>query len=104
MFQYILTSFKGYKLSYLKNDIIAGIIVAALTIPVAMGYAGVAGLPPIYGLYASMLPVLGYILLASSSQLDSGADASASAITASCIAAFSIAAGSNQALSAAALL
>lgn len=104
MFKYILTSFKEYRLGYLKNDIPAGIIVAALTIPVAMGYAGVAGLPPVYGLYASMLPVLGYAVFASSPQGILGADASASAITGSCLAALGIASGSENAISAATML
>ncbi len=104
MFRCILTSFRGYRLSYLKNDLVAGIIVAALTIPVAMGYAGVAGLPPVYGLYASMLPVLGYIIFASSPQLIFGADASASAVTGSCLAALGVVTGSSEAVSSAAIL
>ncbi len=104
MFKYVLTSLQGYKLRNLKNDIISGIIVAALTIPVAMGYAQVAGLPPIYGLYASIFPVLGYILFASSPQLIFGIDASASAITGSLFAAFGIAAASADAQAAAPVL
>lgn len=104
MFSYILISFRNYKLRYLKDDLIAGIIVAALTIPVAMGYAGVAGLPPVYGLYASMLPVFGYILFASSPQLIFGADASACAITGSVIAAFGFVSGSQDAITAAVML
>ncbi len=83
---------------------LAGLIVAALTIPVAMGYAGVAGLPPIYGLYASILPVLGYILFSSSPQLIFGMDASASAITGSFLAALGFVAGSQDAVGAAAVL
>ena len=102
--KYILPSFKGYKLSYLKNDIPAGIIVAALTIPVAMGYAQVAGLPPIYGLYASMIPVLGYVVFASSRQMVFGMDAGGSAITGSAIAAMGITYGSAQAIWAAPIL
>ncbi len=104
MFKYVLLSFKGYKLSYIKNDVIAGIMVAALTIPVAMGYAQVAGLPPIYGLYASILPAIGYALFASSPQTVFGADASTSAITGSALAMFGIAATTQQAVAAAALL
>lgn len=46
MFKHILLSLNGYKISYLRNDVISGVGVAALTIPVAMGYAQVAGLPP----------------------------------------------------------
>lgn len=63
MFKHILLSLNGYKISYLRNDVISGVGVAALTIPVAMGYAQVAGLPPIYGLYASFLPVIAYVIL-----------------------------------------
>ena len=43
-----------------KNDIIAGIIVALVSIPISMGYAQIAGLPAAYGLYGSLLPVLVY--------------------------------------------
>ncbi len=99
-----LRAFQRYRLADLKNDALAGLIVAALTIPVAMGYAGVAGLPPIYGLYASILPVLGYALFSSSPQMIFGMDASASAITGSCLAALGIAAGSLDAPGAAAAL
>ncbi len=95
---------KGYHLSTFKHDVLAGLIVAALTIPVAMGYAGVAGLPPIYGLYASILPVLGYAVLASSRRLIFGMDASASALTGSFLAAMGFAAGSQDAVGAAAVL
>ncbi|TLG72949.1 SulP family inorganic anion transporter [Culicoidibacter larvae] len=98
MFNYVLLSLKNYKKAYLKNDIISGIVVAALTIPVAMGYAQVAGLPPIYGLYASFLPILGYAIFASSPQMIFGIDATASAITGSILVALGIAAGSAEAL------
>lgn len=42
----ILGSMRGYKKEYLKSDLMAGIIIAALTIPISMGYAAIAGLPP----------------------------------------------------------
>ncbi len=98
MFKYVLTSLKGYKKAYLKDDIIAGVIVAALTIPVAMGYAQIAGLPPVYGLYGSILPVIGYALFASNPQLIYGVDASAAAITGSLVATVGLAAGSQDVL------
>lgn len=98
MFNYVLLSLKNYKKEYLKNDVISGIVVAALTIPVAMGYAQVAGLPPIYGLYASFLPILVYAIFASSPQMIFGIDATASAITGSILVALGIAAGSAEAL------
>ena len=42
----------------LRGDLIAGITVAMILIPQAMAYAALAGLPVVYGLYASFLPVM----------------------------------------------
>ncbi len=102
--RFILPSLKGYKKEYIKDDVIAGIVVAALTVPVAMGYAEVAGLPPVYGLYASIFPVIGYALFCSSRQLIFGMDAAASAITGSMLATLGIAAKSDAALTLAPVL
>ncbi|CAM4242281.1 SulP family inorganic anion transporter [Listeria booriae] len=105
MWRYILLSLDGYKPSYWRDDIISGIGVAALSIPVAMGYAQVAGLPAIYGLYASCLPVLAYILFASSPQLIFGIDATTSAVTGSIILGTAgLAAGSKEAIALAPIL
>ena len=49
-----------------KADIIAGLTVAILVIPQAMGYALIAGLPPILGLYTAFIPLLIYPLFGSS--------------------------------------
>ena len=49
---------KNYKVQYLPKDILSGIIMAAVSIPIAMGYAEVAGLPAVYGLYGSVFPIL----------------------------------------------
>ena len=102
--KFFMPSLNGYKAAYIKNDLVSGIVVAALTIPVAMGYAQVAGLPPVYGLYASVLPVIAYALFASSPQLIYGIDASASAITGTLLVTMGIAAASDQAISTAAIL
>lgn len=61
---------KGY-----INDIVAGIIVALVSIPISMGYAGIAGLPVIYGLYGSILPILIFSFISSSKQFVVGVDA-----------------------------
>lgn len=98
MFNTFIDTMKNYKMAYLKGDIQSGVVVAALTIPVAMGYAQIAGLPPIYGLYASFLPVLAYTLFASNPQLIFGIDATGSAFTASMISLANIAPESNDAL------
>ena len=45
-----------YKPEYFKDDFHAGITVAILLIPQGMAYALIAGLPPVYGLYAALTP------------------------------------------------
>ena len=45
----LLSTLKKYKKDYLKQDIFSGIIIAAVSIPISMGYAQIAGLPPAYG-------------------------------------------------------
>ena len=46
----------SYKKSYLKGDLSAGLTVGVMLIPQGMAYALIAGLPPVYGLYASIVP------------------------------------------------
>ena len=50
----------------LSKDLIAGITVSAVLIPESMTYAAMAGLPPIYGLYASVVPLLIYSVFGTS--------------------------------------
>ncbi|WP_291993165.1 SulP family inorganic anion transporter [Candidatus Accumulibacter sp. ACC003] len=57
---------KNYRRDLLAGDIGAGIIVAMMLIPQGMAYAIVAGLPPVTGLYASILPPIAYALFGSS--------------------------------------
>ena len=47
----LLSTLKKYKKDYLKQDIFSGIIIAAVSIPISMGYAQIAGLPPAYGFF-----------------------------------------------------
>jgi SulP family sulfate permease len=56
-----------YRRENLSSDIVAGVIVAILVIPQSLAYALLAGLPPQAGLYASILPVIAYVWLGSSS-------------------------------------
>ena len=60
---------KNYKVQYLPKDILSGIIMAAVSIPIAMGYAEVAGLPAVYGLYGSVFPILLFAIFSTSPQL-----------------------------------
>lgn len=55
-----------YRKELLAGDIAAGLIVALMLIPQGMAYALVAGLPPVTGLYASVLPAVAYVVFGSS--------------------------------------
>ena len=56
-------------------DLLSGVIVALVSIPISMGYAQIAGLPAVYGLYGSLLPILLFGLVTSSPQFVVGVDA-----------------------------
>nr|MBS0036587.1 solute carrier family 26 protein [Saprospiraceae bacterium] len=76
----------NYKREYLRGDIIAGLTVGVMLIPQGMAYAMLAGLDPIYGLYASTLPIILYTIFGSSRQLAVGPVAIVSILTAAGIA------------------
>lgn len=77
-----LSWMSNYKKENLKGDITAGITVGVMLVPQGMAYAMLAGLPPIIGLYASVIPVLIYALLGTSNQLAVGPVAIVSLMTA----------------------
>ena len=62
----------SYNAIHFKSDLVAGLTVAILLIPQGMAYALIAGLPPIYGLYAALTPQIVYALLGTSRQLAVG--------------------------------
>ena len=62
----------NYKKKFFFNDLFAGLTVGVILIPQGMDYAMIAGLPPVYGLYASLLPVLSYVFLGTSRQIAIG--------------------------------
>lgn len=55
------------KKNFIK-DLLAGIIIMAVSIPISMGYAQIAGLPAVYGLYGSVFPILIFALSSTSPQ------------------------------------
>ncbi|MCH7396042.1 sulfate permease [Acinetobacter dispersus] len=61
-----------YQLSSFKSDLIAACIVLAMLVPQGMAYAMLAGLPPIMGIYASILPMIIYAFTGSSTTLSIG--------------------------------
>ena len=94
----MVQSLKDYKKEYFVNDLISGIVVALISIPISMGYAQVAGLPLVYGLYGSLLPIIIFGLLSTSPQFVFGVDAAPAALTGGTIAALGIASGSDEAM------
>lgn len=68
----ILDWLPQYKKSQLQGDLYAGLTVGVLLIPQGMAYALIAGLPPVYGLYASLVPQLVYAVFGTSRQLSVG--------------------------------
>ena len=78
-----LSWLQDYSTTKLKGDIFAGLTVGVLLIPQSMAYALIAGLPVIYGLYASLAPQIMYALFGSSRQLSVGPTAMDSLLIAS---------------------
>ncbi|MCP2635576.1 SulP family inorganic anion transporter [Microbacterium sp. HD4P20] len=67
------------------RELLAGVTLVAIAIPLNIGYAQIAGLPPTAGLYALVLPTIVYALVVSSRQLVASPDAAAAALVASSI-------------------
>lgn len=57
---------RGYDRAAFRQDLVAGLTVAVMLVPQSMAYALLAGVPPIYGLYASLVPLLVYAALGTS--------------------------------------
>jgi high affinity sulfate transporter 1 len=85
-----------YKASLLQPDIIAALTVWALLVPEAMAYAGIAGMPPEYGLYAAPLALLGYAIFGTSRQMNVGPSSTVAALSFSTIAALGVSSGTEE--------
>jgi high affinity sulfate transporter 1 len=84
----------GYRLEWLRPDLLAGMAVAAYLIPQCLAYGELAGLDPVRGLWAILPPILLYALLGSSPQLSVGPESTTAVMTAAAIA--PLAAGDAQ--------
>ncbi len=76
---------RHYRAEWLPRDLVAGLVLSAVLVPVGMGYAEAAGVPAIHGLYASLVPLLVYALLGPSRILVLGPDSTLAAVIASLI-------------------
>ena len=80
-----LAALRHYRRADLSHDLAGGIAVAAVTVPVSIANAQLAGLPPEHGLYGSILPLVVYAVLGTSRQLMVGTSAAAAALVAAAI-------------------
>ncbi|MET9847375.1 SulP family inorganic anion transporter [Streptomyces ossamyceticus] len=76
----------GYRRAWLRGDVLAGVTVAAYLVPQVMAYAGVAGLPPVVGLWAILPALAAYALLGSSRLLSVGPESTTALMTATVVA------------------
>ncbi|WP_369265692.1 SulP family inorganic anion transporter [Streptomyces sp. R35] len=75
----------GYRRSWLRGDLLAGVTVAAYLVPQVMAYAGLAGLPPVAGLWAIVPALLLYTVLGSSRLLSVGPESTTALMTATVV-------------------
>jgi high affinity sulfate transporter 1 len=71
-----LKALAAYKPAWLRDDVVAGLVLSTLLVPQGMAYAELAGLPAITGLYTSVLCLLGYAVFGPSRVLVLGPDSS----------------------------
>jgi high affinity sulfate transporter 1 len=76
---------REYRRAWLPRDVVAGIVLTALLVPAGMGYAEASGLPAIYGLYATIIPLVTYAILGPSRILVLGPDSSLAPLIAAAI-------------------
>ena len=78
----IITWIPQYERTWLQADIMAGLAVWAMTVPQALAYAGIAGVPPIYGLYTVPMAMIAYAIFGTSRTLCVGPESAIAIISA----------------------
>ena len=81
----LIATLRGYQREWLIHDVIAGLVLTAILVPVGMAYAAVSGLPAIYGLYASIIPLIAYAVFGPSRILVLGPDSALAGLIAAAI-------------------
>jgi high affinity sulfate transporter 1 len=96
----LVAQLKGYRLRWLGHDAVAGLSVAAVSLPAAIAYPAIAGLPIQMGFFAAIFAMLGYALIGPSRQLMVGPDTGTCIMLASVIAGLNIADGGDRVVAA----
>ena len=98
-----LDELRGYRRDQLRPDLLAGITGAAVAVPAGLALGELAGLSPVAGLYATMLPLLAFALFTSSRQVMVGPDGTLAVLTATTVAPLAAGSATRYAALAAAL-
>src|SRR6266404_6465730 len=75
-----LLTLRQYQATWLAQDVVAGVVLVTMLVPVGIAYAVASGVPGIYGLYATIVPLLAYALFGPSRILVLGPDSSLAAV------------------------
>ncbi len=75
-----LDTLRHYQAAWLRHDIFAGLVLATMLVPVGIAYAAASGLPGIYGLYATIVPLLAYAIFGPSRIIVLGPDSALAAV------------------------
>ena len=75
-----LRTLRRYDVRWLRHDIVAGLVLTTMLVPVGIAYAEASGVPGIYGLYATIVPLLAYAVFGPSRILVLGPDSSLAAV------------------------
>ena len=75
-----LRTLREYQMIWLRHDLVAGLVLTTMLVPVGIAYAVASGVPGIYGLYATIVPLLAYALFGPSRILVLGPDSSLAAV------------------------
>jgi high affinity sulfate transporter 1 len=75
-----LDTVRRYEIAWLRHDLVAGLVMTTMLVPVGIAYAEASGVPGIYGLYATIVPLLAYALFGPSRILVLGPDSSLAAV------------------------
>ncbi len=95
---------RTYQRDWLRGDVVAGLTVGAATIPAALAYAQLAGLPAVHGLYASVVPALLYAAFGTSRHLQIGPGSTLSILVAASLSGLLVGTEPGEAIALAALL
>src|SRR5262245_40019017 len=71
---------REYEIAWLRHDVVAGLVLTTMLLPVGIAYAEASGVPGIYGLYATIIPLLAYALFGPSRIMVLGPDSSLAAV------------------------